>query len=860
MIFVVAVVYCLQLNVAHLSIFKIFEEYESVMACCADSLSIFALLLRLKLDIGRYSGSLLFAKIWTSRLTNTQCASAMKLDEICFIGHDSFGYQRERDSRYAYLSICQKFKNEPFMTKFTDIVETFNRFYTINRIRLSNYPKKMHRKIRAIMMPHSALVCMRETYLTHGLTGVIHDSAIQSVKRSGWAMQIRQSVQRVSNSMDQDSLITLFPDESLNHYGVAVTLNLQNVYTYCSSSPLEIGQLVTVNFRNKEVIGIIVHDKFKDFSGRIKSISAILPYKMHNAYINFAKFMSNYNLISLGNVFKLLIPFNIDFILSPEKNVRSACYVKPTSVSLNNEQKEAVEILKKYSNTYKTILIHGITGSGKTEVFLEFIKQYALNAQILIMVPEVALSNELAQKISGRCASDVFIWHNSISSSKKISIWRRALNGERMVVIGARSSLFIPFKNLRTIIIDEEHDSSFKQNDSPIYNARDMAIYLGYCLNIPVILSSATPSIESYNSAISGKYEHVKLHTRYFKNACLPQVYVDDLRKKETDGILSNSSINAIAKCLSSKKQALVFVNRRGHTPRILCRSCGWKVTCPSCSTWLCFHRRTSEFVCHYCGHIANVSSECSICGEKNLVGIGAGIEKVSEECERLFPEARIFIMSSDTLGTPQKISKAIELIKNAEVDLILGTQIVAKGHNFDKLDLVIVTCADAITYADDFRSVEKSFQMMNQVAGRAGRMNGENAKVIMQTYDPNDNIIKMFKDGDIDKFYEVEIKNRKLMTVPPFGKIANITISSLSEGRAVSFANELAGSAPKNREVKMIGPLEPVLYRIRSRYRMRITLLSTASLQGYIKSWIASKKMPSDIRMSIDIDPYDFL
>jgi primosomal protein N' (replication factor Y) len=645
-----------------------------------------------------------------------------------------------------------------------------------------------------------------------------------------------------------------------SYYEVAVLVNLSNTYTYSYSSPLEIGQIVTVDFKGREMIGVIIGCGSNEFSGKIKNIVSVLPNKIGDKYIEFAKFFASYNLIALGSVFKLLIPFGVDLILSPEKASKALREKRLTDFELSVEQNEAFEKIKKYSGRYKTILMHGVTGSGKTEVFLKFIKRCVTGKQALVMVPEIALSGELAQKISRACGIDVFIWHNSISSSKKVSIWRKAIDGDEMIVVGARSSLFIPFSKLSAIIIDEEHDSSFKQSDTPIYNARDMAIYLGYCLDIPVVLSSATPSVESYNNAISGKYEYVKLNSRYFDDACLPHVYIDDLRKKKTDGVLSEFSVNAIAKCLNNKKQALIFVNRRGHTPRVFCKSCGWKVSCPCCSTWLCFHRRTREFICHCCGHVSNIVKECPICGERNLAGVGSGIEKVYEECSDLFPGARILTVSSDTIGTPNKISKAIKLIKNFEVDIILGTQIIAKGHNFDNLDLVIVTYADAIAYADDFRSIERSFQMINQVSGRAGRKDGKNAMVVIQTYDPNESMIKIFKDGDIDRFYEIELRNRKLMNMPPFGKIANITISSLSESRVVSFAKDIAKAAPKIDGVKMIGPLEPVLYKIRSRYRMRITILSNTPIQNYITSWLGNCKTPKDIRISIDMDPYDFL
>jgi primosomal protein N' (replication factor Y) len=250
---------------------------------------------------------------------------------------------------------------------------------------------------------------------------------------------------------------------------------------------------------------------------------------------------------------------------------------------------------------------------------------------------------------------------------------------------------------------------------------------------------------------------------------------------------------------------------------------------------------------------------ECPVCDEENLIGVGAGIEKVSEECGALFPGARSLILSSDTLSTPGKISKAIEKIQNLEVDLILGTQIVAKGHNFDNLNLVVVTCADAMIYGEDFRSIEKEFQMIHKVSGRAGRRDGENSKVIIQTYDPNDGLMKTLQHSDLEKFYEVEMGNRKLVAMPPFGKMASITMSALSESEVTAFAKGLVRSAPKENGLRVLGPLEPGIYKIRSRYRIRIIVLSQQRLQDYIRRWILSQRIPNNIRLSIDIDPYDF-
>jgi primosomal protein N' (replication factor Y) len=650
--------------------------------------------------------------------------------------------------------------------------------------------------------------------------------------------------------------------DNIVYYQVGVFRDLDVLYTYSFQEELPIGQLVIINFRNKEIPGIVVsQDNNIDFNGRIKKISSILPYQIKEEYIKFAQFVGNYNLIKLGNILKMLSPFSIDLILSAEKDIKGIHSKKLINIKLNREQEKAVEVIDKYKDKFKVFLLHGITGSGKTEVFLEIAREQLSNGkQVLVLVPEISLSNELAKNTAERCDADVFIWHNSVTPQRKLAIWKKALNGDKMVVVGARSALLIPFKNLGFIAIDEEHDGSFKQNECPIYHARDMTIYLGKCLNIPVVLSSATPSIESYNNAVSGKYEYLRLTSRYYENAVLPSIYIDDLRKKRSKGTLSEYSINEIKECLSQKKQVLIFVNRRGHTPKVLCKSCGWKATCPGCSSWLCYHSQTNELICHYCDFRTPAVLKCEECNESNLVGIGTGIEKVYSECADLFHDAKIEILSSDTINTPNKITKAMDRIKNHEVDLILGTQIVAKGHNFNKLNLVVVTCIDEMLYGDDFRSIEKTFQMMTQVSGRAGRIGDLKSKVIIQTYNPDDQIMRMLENNDLETLYRNEMANRDRMKMPPFGKMASIVISALSEDEASNCAKALVKSSHKHRDIKVLGPIQPQIHKIRSRYRFRILVIGSIPVQNYIRNWLEASEIINQSRVLVDIDPVDFM
>lgn len=645
-------------------------------------------------------------------------------------------------------------------------------------------------------------------------------------------------------------------------YSIIVSRNVPGVFTYQFDQKLNIGQLVSVDFHNKGELGIVQDEEGSDFSGKIKKIKSILPYIIPEPYIKFANFVAEYNLVQLGSVFKLIIPFSIEALLFSEKKSKNAAPLNAEEITLNPEQSNAVAEITSYISEFKPILLHGVTGSGKTEVFLEVAKRIldkVNSSQILILVPEIALSLGTSKKVSERLGCEVFIWHNTVSPAIKRKVWKKAISGEKIIVVGARSALFIPFFNLKLIVIDEEHDSSFKQNEQLIYNARDMAVYLGYCLNIPVILSSATPSIESYNNAILGKYIYIKLENKYHQTNTVPDIKLMDLRKEQSNEILTEAAVREIKNCLKEKKQSLIYLNRRGHTPKILCKSCGEKLFCPGCSTWLCYHAISNEYICHHCGFKTTPKAFCPKCGEKSLIGIGAGIEKVCEECQIKFPDARIAMLSSDIINTNKKILQVVESIQKREVDIIIGTQIISKGHNFSGLDLVVIPVFDSMLYGEDFRLTEHTFQMLYQVSGRAGRSADSNAKILIQTYNPDEYLIKIFQKNNIEAFYRNELNNRKLLEMPPFSKMAVINLSSLSEIELKNFANQILYSAPKNKYIRILGAIQPALYKLKSRYRLKIIFISSRSLQPYLSNLISKLKIPRSIKISLDIDPYDF-
>ena len=631
---------------------------------------------------------------------------------------------------------------------------------------------------------------------------------------------------------------------------VIVPANVSKCFAYETKYDIQSGQLVVIQFKNREIVGIIDKNNI-DYFGNIKNIIDILPYRINNIYVEFIHFMSSYTLTHLGKVAKLITPFNIIQILKQYKEPKPVIY-NCEDVVLNDEQQKAIANIAHTGVT----LLHGVTGSGKTEVFLSFIKN---KKQSLIIVPEVALSDELAKKVASRTQKQVYLWHHSITTGQKLNIWKKAIMGEEMIVVGARSALFIPFNNLECIVIDEEHDESLKQSDGIIYNARDMAIFLASKFNIPIILSSATPSIETYYNAISNKYRYVQIHTKFYSCSTNTNITISDLRK--TRELLTNDSIQAIKKCLEIKKQALIFVNRRGHTPRTICSICGWKITCPNCDAWLCYHSTTGKLLCHYCGHETNMPNSCPKCAAKNFIGLGIGVEKAYAEISKLFSNAKIIVVSSDVMNTQKKIANTIYSLQNAEYDIIIGTQILAKGHNFPNLNTIIVTCVDSMLFGDDFRASEKTFQMLHQISGRAGRFqDSQGANIVYQTYSPDDNLIKLVAFGEIEKFYSTEISNRMALSMPPFGKMCSITLSSFNKNLLTEYTSMMLQKVKYKDAINIAGPLIPCIMKIKNKYRMRFIITSKYELQSFINDWLSNIKQDKNITITIDIDPYNFM
>ena len=536
-------------------------------------------------------------------------------------------------------------------------------------------------------------------------------------------------------------------------------------------------------------------------------------------------------------------------------------FARPT---LNTEQDLAAHLLRSgvAGHRFAVSLLDGVTGSGKTETYFEAVAAALRQGkQTLILLPEIALTVQFLDRFAERFGSRPAEWHSDLTQKERRRVWRAVLSGEARVVVGARSALFLPFKALGLIIVDEEHEQAYKQEDGAIYHARDMAVVRGRIEGCPVVLASATPSLETYVNATSGRYAHLKLHRRHGV-AIMPEVRLIDMREAREPGMfLSPPLREAIAVTLGAGEQAMLFLNRRGYAPLTLCEACGHKMTCPNCSAWLVEHRYRKRLLCHHCGFETATPPLCPQCGEPGtLAACGPGVERVAEEFKSVFPEARVAIASSDTMHGPLETQAAIRAMSKRETDVLIGTQIVAKGHHFPQLTLVGVVDADLGGSDGDLRARERTFQLLHQVAGRAGRAE-KPGLVLMQTRNPDDAVMKALAAADRDAFYEQERKYREVTHAPPFGRLAAIILSS-HDGDAVRAAGRaLAKAAPAARGVKVWGPT-PAFYSLlrgQTRERLLVQAEKYVDIQAYLRAWLALATFAKSVRLIVDVDPVSF-
>ncbi len=513
---------------------------------------------------------------------------------------------------------------------------------------------------------------------------------------------------------------------------------------------------------------------------------------------------------------------------------------------------------------FSASLLDGVTGSGKTEVYFEAVAA-ALKAgkQALILLPEIALSNAFLVRFKDRFGCAPALWHSSLSDHQRKITWRGVASGESRVVVGARSALFLPYKDLGIIVVDEEHDPAYKQEEGVIYNARDMAVVRAHMGKIPVVLVSATPSLETMQNVWLGKYEHLQLPDRH-GGAEMPDVHIIDLTKDkpERQNFIAPTLEDVMRKTIEGEKgQVLLFLNRRGYAPLTLCRSCGHRFECPRCTAWLIEHRKTGRLHCHHCGYDTRIPPTCPKCGEvDSLVACGPGVERIMEEVQEKFPSARTLILSSDTATTHEQLKSMLDDICNHKVDIIIGTQIIAKGHHFPKLTCVGVIDADLGLSGGDLRASERTFQLLHQVAGRAGR-EADKGHVYLQTYQPENRVMQSLQSNNRDDFLEVEAAQREAAKMPPFSRLAGIIVSGREEAQVIDISKKLGQISPHGAGIQTLGPADAPMYRLRGKFRRRLLVRADKNIhiQDAIERWIADLKIPTAVRVQVDIDPQSF-
>jgi len=532
---------------------------------------------------------------------------------------------------------------------------------------------------------------------------------------------------------------------------------------------------------------------------------------------------------------------------------------------LTEEQTSAVKKIRG-AETYNTILLNGVTGSGKTEVYLECIADCIKeNKQALVLLPEIGLTAEFLARVEARFGARPGEWHSGISLTERRRVWKMVSQGKLQLVVGARSALFLPFQNLGLIVVDEEHDHSYKQDDGVLYNARDMAVLRGSLSAARVVLASATPSLESWVNARKGKYLGVDLKWRY-GGATLPTITAIDMRSESLSSgkWISPTLLSKIKEKLEKGEQTLLFLNRRGYAPVTLCRSCGEQISCDQCDSRMVQHRFVERLICHQCGKTSKIPNKCNSCNSDDTLSVvGPGIERLAEEVTKLFPTARVGVLSSDLFTTPMSLRKQLSEIESGKIDIIVGTQLVAKGHNFPELTLVGVIDADLGLQGADLRAAERTFQLINQVSGRAGRQN-KPGETLIQTYDPEHRVIKAILEADLEKFWSLEANDREKAGVPPFGRFVGIILSGVSLKNVEDTGKILFKNSTnlRNLGVQVFGPAPAPFSRIKGKYRQRLLVKAERKfpIQSFLKDWILTVKSRKGVRIQIDIDPYNFL
>ena len=636
-------------------------------------------------------------------------------------------------------------------------------------------------------------------------------------------------------------------------------------FTYESDLKLEIGDFVEVPFGKSKIVGV-VWNEFEQNNGKSFKIKKIIRKletpKLKKKTLEFLNWFAEYNIVPKGMTLKLLLCSGkaiekIDNKFYKDFNFK----IKNNLFKLTEDQKKILNEINFSNNKFNVHVLQGTTGSGKTIVYFEALKSILKRKyQGLIMLPEIGLTNQFEKKFIEFFGFKPAIWHSGVSKKNKEIIWSGIANGKIKVVIGARSSLFLPFKNLGLIVVDEEHDQSYKQDEGIIYNARDMAISRGSFENIPVNLITAVPSIETYENIKKKKYKISKLQQRY-QNASLPNYEILNLNniKLEKQTWLSKEIIERVNFHLAKKDQVLFFLNRRGFSPNALCKKCFNSFSCPNCSINLVYHKNKNNLLCHYCGFKSNLKRNCSKNGTCDLIFSGPGVERISEEVKKYFPSKKIEIFSSDTMNKKNSKDK-LEKIINNEIQILVGTQLISKGFHFPNLNCIVVVDIDLSSQGHDLRSSEKNLQLYHQLSGRAGRT-GKPSTVYFQTYNSNSKLISDITNKNPEIFLDTEIEIRRKNDLPPFQRFISLILTGENESKLEKEAIKLKTSLKKKINGKILGPVSAPIFRLRRKYRVRLLIRGskTLKLQRSLALIIQKYKFLPGIKLSVDVDPISF-
>jgi len=638
-------------------------------------------------------------------------------------------------------------------------------------------------------------------------------------------------------------------------------------FTYESkiSGTLKPGDFVKAPFGTMEITGVIWPNQQKtEKKFKLKKISRkINVQKLNLTMIEFISWFSKYNLVPLGMSLRMCL-LNKDVVEKNFSTEFNQFKTKNTNkkILLNSEQKKSLSFIRSTGNNYTVNVLEGVTGSGKTLVYFKRIKDLVdKGLQGLILLPEIALTNQFSRRFEEFFGSSPAIWHSGASKKNKSIIWKGVIEGKVKIVIGARSSLFLPFRNLGIIVVDEEHDTSYKQDEGVSYNARDMAITRASLENIPIILVTSIPSVETYNNIINKKYYVTKITKRY-KEAALPNIEIINLQSEvlKKSYWIANKTIDKVNQFLENGDQVLFFLNRRGYAPFVICNKCGNKFQCPNCSVNLNYHKSLNKLLCHHCGHKSSLSRVCKDKKKCDLQFCGPGIERIFSELKKIYPNKKIEMFSSDTLKKSKSVDILLKKIEKKNIDILVGTQLLSKGFHFPKLNCIVVVDSDFTSHGYDLRSAEKNVQLYHQLSGRAGR-EGNMATVFFQTYTPDDEVLLNISKNNPHAFLQKELLLRKKKKLPPFYRLISLIISGNSESLIMNFAMSIKLKIPKINEVSVLGPVLAPIIKLKKKYRCRILIRYPKNLfmQKYLSQSLNKIKIIPGIKLEVDVDPINF-